>query len=147
MTDLTRLFRYDDWANHEEVARLRQRPDTAALRILGHIIGAEWLWYARLRGEEPRVAVWPELSPDDCLRSLDLLGSFWTEYLADASLDSAIAYVNSKGESRKSRVDDVLMHVVLHGSYHRGQIAIVLRAGGEDPPYTDYIHCTRSGLI
>ena len=144
---LERLFRYEDWANREEVARLRTSSNPAALRLLGHIIGAQWLWYARLHRELPREAVWPELSLDDCERSLDLIGSFWSEYVAGAPLDSTIQYVNSKGEPWESRVDDVLLHVLLHGAYHRGQIATVLRTGGEVPAYTDYIHCTRSGLI
>lgn len=145
--NLARLFAADDWANRAEVEHLRTSSNATALRLLGHIIGAQWLWYARLRGEEPSVAVWPDLSLDDCARSVDLLGSFWTEYLADAPLDSAISYVNSMGERWESRVEDVLAHVVLHGAYHRGQIATVLRSGGEEPAYTDYIHCTRSGRI
>jgi uncharacterized damage-inducible protein DinB len=29
--------------------------------------------------------------------------------------------------------------VALHGSYHRGQIALLVRAGGSTPAPTDYI--------
>ena len=55
--------------------------------------------------------------------------------------------MNSKGQSWTSRVEDVLTHVLLHGAYHRGQIASALREAGLTPPYTDYIHATRSGRI
>jgi uncharacterized damage-inducible protein DinB len=44
-------------------------------------------------------------------------------------------------------VEDVLTHVLLHSAYHRGQIASQMRAGGEEPAYTDFIHATRQGLI
>jgi uncharacterized damage-inducible protein DinB len=44
-------------------------------------------------------------------------------------------------------VQDVLTHVVLHSAYHRGQIASQMRAGGEQPAYTDFIHAARQGLI
>lgn len=37
-----------------------------------------------------------------------------------------------------------LAHVVLHGSYHRGQIALLTRAGGGTPAATDYILFIRS---
>jgi uncharacterized damage-inducible protein DinB len=145
--ELARLFQYDDWANREEVDHLRTTSNATALRLFGHIIGAQWLWYARLRGETSRAEVWPDLSLDDCARSLDLLGSFWTEYLAEAPLEEKVTYVNSKGETWTSRIEDVLMHVVMHGAYHRGQIATAVRSGGAEPAYTDYIHCTRSGFI
>lgn len=145
--DFARLLKYEDWANREEVRRLRTSANPAALRLLGHIVGTQWLWYARLRDEVPREAVWPELSLDDCERSLDLIGGFWTEFIEGADYEATISYTNSKGEPWTSRVDDVITHVFLHGAYHRGQIAIVLRSGGEEPAYTDYIHCTRNELI
>jgi uncharacterized damage-inducible protein DinB len=36
-------------------------------------------------------------------------------------------------------VGDMLLHVALHGAYHRGQIALLVRAGGSTPSPTDYI--------
>jgi len=44
-------------------------------------------------------------------------------------------------------VQDILTHVLLHSVYHRGQIAADLRAGGAQPPYTDFIHAARQNLI
>jgi uncharacterized damage-inducible protein DinB len=141
------MFDYDDWANRQEVARLRAIAAPArALRLLAHVIGTEWLWHARLRGEAARMAVWPELSLDDVARELDPLRDAWRALLASPPR-GAIDYVNSKGERYTSAADDVLTHVVLHGAYHRGQIAIVVRDAGEEPAYTDYIHCTRIGGI
>lgn len=145
--DLVRLFRYDDWANREELRALRGSSNARALRLLAHIVGTQWLWYARLRGEPPREAVWPEISLDGCEQSLDLIGSFWMEFVSDADMNASISYTNSKGEPWTSSVEDILLHVILHGAYHRGQIATVLRGGGEEPAYTDYIHCTRNEFI
>ena len=39
------------------------------------------------------------------------------------------------------------MHVVMHGAYHRGQIATVVRQGGETPAYTDYVQARRTGAV
>jgi len=43
-------------------------------------------------------------------------------------------------------VSTVLQHVVLHSTYHRGQIAAALRARGH-PGHHDFIHAARLGLI
>lgn len=147
--NLERLFAYDHWANTEEVRRLRECPAAPkwSLRILGHIVAAERLWIARLTRTESPLPVWPDMTLDEIAAELDPLRNSWAQYLASAPLDSKIAYRNTKGEEHTSRVDDVLMHVILHGTYHRGQIASDVRGSGETPPVTDYIHCTRLGLI
>jgi uncharacterized damage-inducible protein DinB len=58
-----------------------------------------------------------------------------------------VACKNTKSEPRSSSVQDILTHVLLHSAYHRGQIASQVRAGGETPASTDFIHAVRQGLI
>jgi uncharacterized damage-inducible protein DinB len=36
---------------------------------------------------------------------------------------------------------------VVHGGYHRGQIAAAVREAGGEPAYTDFIHAVRAGLV
>jgi uncharacterized damage-inducible protein DinB len=145
---MDRLFRYDDWANREEVSRLRamESPPPRAVRILAHIAATQWLWLARMLGGTPP-AVWPEWTLDECAVQFDALPGAWSDALPRIDRAASITYVNSLGERWTSRNDDVLTHVVLHGAYHRGQIAIIVRDAGETPPYTDFIHCTRAGLL
>jgi uncharacterized damage-inducible protein DinB len=147
METMERLFDYDDWANREEVARLRAIDSPPALRLLSHIVGTQWLWLARIRSETPRMPVWPELTLDQAAGELDPLRDRWRETLRDVDRASSIDYRNSKGEPWSSTIDDVLMHVVMHGAYHRGQIATIVRQGGETPAYTDFIHATRTGAV
>ena len=142
---IERLFQYDDWANREEVALLRPTNIPPALRLLGHIIGAEWLWITRIRKENAKMAVWPELSLEQCAAELDPLRAAFREILQTVDRESKIDYRNSKGESWSNSVDDILTHVAMHGAYHRGQIATVVRQGGETPAYTDYIQAVRTG--
>jgi uncharacterized damage-inducible protein DinB len=117
---------------------------------MGHIIGAEYLWLARLEGKSVELPVWPDLSVDDCGSHLEELSSRMVETIARADpprLSQTVAYTNSKGEAWASTVEDILTHVTIHSAYHRGQIASDLRAAGQDPAYTDYIHAVRQGLI
>lgn len=147
--DWNRLFAYDEWANREEAARLRSMasPPEKALKILGHIIGASSVWLARLASSESKLAVWPELTVDQCEAEIDRLSAGWRDVLPKLDLSSDLRYRNTKGEEFTSRIEDVLMHLVIHGGYHRGQIATIVRGAGEAPAPTDYIHATRQGFV
>jgi uncharacterized damage-inducible protein DinB len=148
---LARLLRYDLWANKETLRSLRQgTTPSRSLRWMGHIIGAELLWLARLEQSPASLPVWPELSIDDCEARLAEIAGRLPEDLASGrlgSLERQVSYTNSKGEAWTSSVEEILTHVVIHSAYHRGQIASDLRAAGQEPAYTDYIHAVRQGLI
>jgi uncharacterized damage-inducible protein DinB len=153
---LERLFAYDAWANREVLSNLEKAsasatpPSPRSLRLLSHVAAAELVWLARLENRKAPLAVWPELTLAQCAEQVKKLPRVWQDYFADLSPDdlpTTIAYVNSKGEKFDSSVGDVLLHVVLHSAYHRGQIASDVRATGRDPAYTDYIHCARTGLL
>ncbi len=58
-------------------------------------------------------------------------------------LEQPVSYRNSAGDEFKSAVRDILAHVALHGSYHRGQIAALVRAAGTKPASTDFIAFAR----
>ncbi len=150
--DFVQLFDYDAWANREAVRSLDAavNPPSRALAVMAHIIGAEWLWWTRLHRSAPRLAVWPALTIAQCGAEVSELGPQWREYVARrgaAENTEAVPYVNSRGESFSSSVGDILFHVITHSAYHRGQIAMALRASGHEPAYTDFIHARRQGLI
>lgn len=150
--DLVRLFAYEAWANLETLASLRAAgtPSPRALKVMAHVVAAQRLWLGRLKQEAARVAVWPELTLEQCDAQLAELSRAWQDYLGGlgtARLAESIPYTNTKGERWTSTVQDILLHVVLHSSYHRGQIASDVRAAGQEPAYTDFIHSVRQGFI
>ncbi|MGA8438476.1 MAG: DinB family protein [Candidatus Sulfotelmatobacter sp.] len=151
---LRRQFLYDAWANAEVLAVIKGArsgpPPLRPLQLLAHILSAERLWLDRIRQQPPSLPVWPEFNLDQCEAQNNQLAELWREYFAQLSssaLSEKITYKNSKGEAWSSTVRDVLTHVVLHSAYHRGQIASLMRAGGQVPAYTDFIHAVRQGLI
>jgi uncharacterized damage-inducible protein DinB len=149
---LWRLFSYDDWANREIAAALSkiQGPPARSIRLLAHIMSAERLWLERLRQQKQTFPVWPEFSLKQCEEEIGTVGKLWTDYLAsirEDDLSHSVAYKNTKGENFSTRTQDVLMHVILHSAYHRGQIARDMRAAGFTPAYTDFIHAIRQGLV
>jgi uncharacterized damage-inducible protein DinB len=152
LQELRRLFAYDRWANRETLASLAAagEPPARALRFMAHIVATDRLWLGRLLADGERVVVWPEMTLAECAARLDDMARRWEEYLGglgEADLARPVEYVNSLGEAWTSTAGDILTHAVMHGVYHRGQIAAELRQAGHEPAYTDFIHAVRRGLV
>jgi uncharacterized damage-inducible protein DinB len=149
---LRQLFSYDVWANREVLASFRcaADPPLRSLHWMAHILATEYLWFSRIRSEKSPLPVWPELTLADCDRHAAALAKIWSEYLSglsEGALVQQIPYVNSKGEQWVNTVEDILMHVVMHSAYHRGQIASNMRDTRHIPAYTDFIHGIRQKLV
>jgi uncharacterized damage-inducible protein DinB len=147
---LERLLHYDRWANRETLKSLGQAiPPPRSLKWMGHIIGAEFLWLARMESQTSELPVWPDLSLKECGKRLEKVSQLLEDVAKSGPkrLSQPISYTNSKGERWTSTIEEILTHVVIHSAYHRGQIASDVRAAGHTPAYTDYIHAVRQGLL
>jgi len=149
---LQHFVNYDYWANRGVLASFKAANPVPqrGLKLLAHIIGAEFIWWARIKGEKSPLAVWPDLSLDECEKFVGELFRLWSEYLGHLPNDriaDQVTYKNSKGEPWNSRKDDILMHLITHSAYHRGQVAMTVRAAGSTPAYTDFIHSIRQGFV
>jgi uncharacterized damage-inducible protein DinB len=136
------------WADRRALEALREAGGTSELAHseLAHVLGVEHVWLARLEGRQASVAVWPTLSVDECETLARETRAGFRAFLDrqdDASLERTVHYRNSAGREFDSKVSDILLHVALHGSYHRGKVAAALRASGAEPAPTDYIGFVR----
>ena len=90
--------------------------------------------------------MWPSLTPADsraiASRHANLFEQFVTD-ADDAVLASVVFYRNSAGREYHTSIGDIVTHVAMHGSHHRGQIVRQLRASGIEPPYVDYVQFVR----
>jgi len=149
---LRREFAYDEWANREVLNAIRTGggTDERSLQLMSHILSAEQVWLDRLKQQPQSVPVWPKPDLSQCEAQAAELGSKWLEFLdliTAGDVSQSISYKNSRGEAWTSTIVDVLTHVVMHSAYHRGQIASHMRASGQTPAYTDFIHGVRQGLV
>jgi uncharacterized damage-inducible protein DinB len=149
---ISKLFSYDEWANREVLSSLgaADAPPARSVGLLAHIVSAERLWLERLLAQKQTLPVWPTFTLDHCRTEIDQLAGLWKNYLSslnEAGLVDSINYKNTKGENFTSQKQDVLLHVVMHSAYHRGQIAADMRTAGFAPPYTDFIHAVRQGFL
>ena len=141
---LTGLFDYDTAVNRDLLASLReQEVDERTRAVFAHVLAARKVWIERLRdGGRSETPVWPTLDWDECEALIDDNDRAYRAFLgemSEADLDRPTTYQNSRGAEFTNRRLDVLMHVLLHGSYHRGQVAQSVRRSGGEPVSTDYI--------
>lgn len=148
---IQKMYSQMDWADQRLLALMNRDPfarTQPAMRFFSHLLAAERVWLLRLLGEDSSVQpIWPDLAPEalDALAAENRTG--YAQYLAsldEDGLPSEVAYTNQQGSTYRTRVDDILIHVATHGSYHRGQIAAAVRAAGGEPVNTDYITYVRN---
>jgi uncharacterized damage-inducible protein DinB len=144
-----RLFAHLEWADARTFDVLRGAPTAPPPRVLelcAHISGAELNWLARIQGRTPAAPVWPTPTMDDCAKVMRIAHDGWRKYVAALTKDElarVVHYKNSAGAEFDSRVDDILLHVSMHGMNHRGQVNAQLRAAGIEPSSGDYIAFAR----
>lgn len=147
-----RMFAYDDWANRQCISAMQAARFVSSNSVgrMAHILSAQKLWFERLRHESQSLPIWPAANIQECLTLADEMANLWRNYLTPlppAAFKEKTEYRNSKGQAWSSRLEDVLTHVLMHSAYHRGQIALEMRAAGIEPPYTDFIHAVRQGFV
>lgn len=149
------LFAYDAWANRRALDACAALAPEQFTRDLGssfrsvrdtlaHILGAQSVWLARFHGSAPASLLKADQFPD-----LASLRGHWSEVerdlqsyvsgLSAADLEGFFEYKDLKGNSHRNVRWQTLQHLANHGTYHRGQIATMLRQLGATPVSTDLI--------
>ena len=149
LLDLVGHMRWADGIVADSLASAVRQPDRTRVAdpvsVFAHVAATEHLWYSRIRGTPAELAVWPDISVAESRAIAVRHADLFDEIVAGGGdvLDQIVSYRNSAGRDFRNSVRDVVIHVTMHGSYHRGQIARLVRAAGGEPPYTDYIQYKR----
>jgi uncharacterized damage-inducible protein DinB len=106
---------------------------------LVHTYVAEWAWHSRWLGHSPSRGRDATEFPD-----VAALRAAWGELeakvrafvggLGERDIEREVAYKLLSGQPGKSRVGQMVQHVVNHATYHRGQVTTMLRQLGARPP-------------
>ena len=142
-----KLFDYDHWANERVLNSWEAAvsPAEEAVHKISHVLLAKEMWLARLtQGPFPD---WKQVLTLPAARKLnetlnERVNAYFSK-ITDAQLSEKIAYKNMEGVFYETVLSDILAHMVNHGSYHRGQIALLLKKSGGPSTYTDYIGYVR----
>ena len=127
----------------EERARDFGTADGNMTASLAHIFVWDRIWLARLEGKPPAAFITPEDRDFAMLqREWPVLLDRWKQWaagLTDESVLNKAAYHDLKGNPHATTLWQIVLHVVNHGTHHRGQVSGFLRAMGKQPPPLDLI--------
>ncbi|NEU27355.1 DUF664 domain-containing protein [Paenibacillus polymyxa] len=118
------------------------------LKLVRHVAVAERVWLDRLQGKgSAQYSLWEETEDLTAIRAMFEENAeqyrIYIEELKEFELDEMIDYENQSGVSFRTSARDILLQVLLHGQYHRGQINRALRIESAEPAQVDYITFTR----
>jgi uncharacterized damage-inducible protein DinB len=148
MESLNRLFEHMTWADKRTLKALRSMPEppSQAVDLYSHLLAAEHVWLCRIENRIAGYDIWPKLSLADCEQLASRNHGEFAALLGrsnDEALRAPIEYANSSGKRFSTALRDILLHVTHHGMYHRGQVALLVRAAGGKPVATDFIAFVR----
>lgn len=136
-------YRYNAWANRRVVACLQQQQvsDEKILTIMGHLLAANFIWLHRIKGlPNSELKLWGNYSLPELAHLTEEADRQWTEFIqSQTDFNRVLKYKNYVGDYFENNVEQIMIHLVNHGSYHRGQVALLLRQKGFEPVNTDYI--------
>lgn len=139
------LFEYNDWANNLILKSIYENKftDPKIFSIFSHVIIAQVLWLNRINKETYEFKdFWQLLTREELFNISKKSTHDWKSFIQghnDGDLQTEVSYVNSKGNKYKNTLSQIMTHVINHSTYHRAQIASLLRAENIIPPLTDYI--------
>lgn len=144
------ILKYNEWANYRVLKTLEEKAptDQELLKLFSHILSAQIIWLNRIKGiPTSPFPIWEVYKITELESMTEESSDNWNNYVYEhkfETFEEMIFYSNSEGKKFESTIREIISHVVNHGSYHRGQIAMKFREKGMDPPATDYILYARS---
>ena len=155
-------LRFHRWANQRivEAAQplsneaLHKDHGTSFKSVFGtlvHIYQADSTWFGRIFGNPDAQTTTFTPKPDLTGLSADWFvlldrAADWSAMLSEPEWNDVISYKDSRGNSHQTAILPIILHVVNHGSYHRGQVSSLLRQIGVTPPNTDLINFYRQAF-
>ncbi len=157
------LARYNEWSNRvmfDAVAALPEgealKPRTSLFRNMVHTLNHNYvidrIWQAHLEGRDhgyearntkdhpPLAELWR------LQQEVDAWYVNWSDAQTDATIAETVHYTLIGGNKGAMTRGEILMHIVMHTSYHRGFVADMIYAvPGCRPPTTDLPVYMREG--
>ena len=164
LDDLDALIDFHYWARDRVLdAAARLTPEQFTREMTGsfksvratlvHLYWADWAWYQIWHGSFPD----GPLSTDQ-FTDLESIRRAWEEHEAQVrafvraqrgtDVHRAVHYTRPDGSAGAFALAHMVQHVVNHSSYHRGQVTMMMRQLGVEPPEsTDLIRYYREVAI
>lgn len=137
------LYHYNQWANDRVLEGLdRQRvEDEKILTVMSHVVSALYIWLSRIEGKSAAdYPLWKQYSRKELIEMNKVITDRWVKFIETTDdFNRVLVYKNYVGDPYKNNVEQIMIHLVNHSTYHRGQVAMLLRQNGLEPINTDFI--------
>ena len=153
--DVLRLIRYKQWCNSlllehfskytaDQLKSSFQASFGSIIDTLHHTYLMDQVWKERIEGQETALK---SRGPSEDIefkvlseqqRAIDQWFLQFCENSSELDLRRVIEFTFIAGGPGKMSVQDILLHVVNHGTYHRGHVVAMANLVGDFPPSTDY---------
>lgn len=153
--DFRLLYDYNFWANNRTLDSCAALSDEQFTRDLSssfkslrdtlvHIFSAEWVWLERWHGRSPgafpEAVTFPNLAAVRArFAEIDRQLVDYVASLTNDDLQRVLNYKTMAGAPQAQPGWQMLQHLANHSTYHRGQIATMLRQLGAKAVSTDLI--------
>ncbi|XLS28961.1 DinB family protein [Flavobacteriaceae bacterium M23B6Z8] len=137
------LFDYNYHCNQRiiEIALAENTIPKKTIVLFSHILNAHHRWNSVVLESSPtheawdvhEISKWQDLHYDNQRSTFGIITN--TE-----NFEKEVNYMNAKQESQTRSLREILFHVINHSTYHRGQIAMILRDSTIAPSPSDFIH-------
>jgi uncharacterized damage-inducible protein DinB len=159
--DIQLLYEYDRWANNRVLQAVSPLSAEQFTRDLGgsfrsvrdalvHIIGGEWIWLAYWKEPPSSSAFLADLRTrrdtlfnPDAFPDLAAVRFKWAEVekeqvefvnrVTDESLETMVPF-----RATQVKLAHLMQHLANHSTYHRGQVALMMRQLEAEPVATDF---------
>lgn len=154
----SQLIAIKRWADHglyeavgRNFERLSREESSSMLRILDHMHVVDRIFQHHLHGlphafRAPRSETIPELPTlADSVKAVDDWYASYVDSLTEDELEQPVEFVFTSGKAARMRRSEIILHVCLHGTYHRGNAGAVLQLKGITPSrdsITDFLEHT-----
>lgn len=156
MKYLETLFAQKAWANHELFNGLAALPDdadvqaiTTAIRTLNHIYVVDEIFRAHLCGHQHHYTATNTLETPELGQlhfSVAETDAWYFQYIKQININEInqiIRFRFTDGDTGEMTKEEMLLHVITHGAYHRGNVGQILKSISVAPPrdlFTKFLH-------
>lgn len=157
MTDISlKMYDYHAWANRTLLGRLKELSDEVYHReiqsvfpsvshVISHMYLVDQLWFNIICGMDMPEALEVEKDNgdgkdiDEMYRLFQYLSEKYKAFLNQQENMDELRLLNIPWEGkRETSLSEMVMHVVTHGTYHRGNVTAMLRQMGYPSVTTDF---------
>jgi uncharacterized damage-inducible protein DinB len=147
MNKFIKQFEFEFWSNTQilyALKSLREKDERAQL-LFSHLLSSHSMWLSRVEKREITCTLFQERTLHECEILMQENANGWGSYLSNkctADLEQQIEFMSAweaNPSKRTMSIEDALIHIINHSSYHRGQIVTSIKGKVDELPLSTYI--------